>query len=460
MSELLARNVPKLEKLARGYGLDFYPVDFELTPASFMLEISVYGLPVRMPHWSFGVRYIHQLVRQSMGNSRIFEVMFPGDPCHAYLQETNTDAENTLVIAHVLGHADFAKNNHLFERFHKMSGGNIVEMAAAHAHRIEDALREHGVEKVEPVLDAALSLESHVDVGRELHRSPYPLKGACKAPCCAPAGKATTGFRKRYEDLPGQLAKEPDAKVNRLPIPPHPEQDLLWFIAQYGEDLEGWERDIFLAVREESFYFCPVFACQIMNEGWASYWHARLLREADFLPNGDYLSAIKCHSDVVSPYASGDQQTSLAINPYHLGFSMWENIVEAHGLEKARAILREEDDFSFVRNYLDRDLADKLNLFVWEAKDDGEIKVAGRDINLLRESIVAPRFNYGAPRISVTEMRADGTLVLKHDHEVDGRGLDVKRASQVLDYVHRVWRRPVKMVTVDERGADEIVSVG
>src|SRR3954466_13101138 len=186
MSDVLARNVPKLEKLARNYGLDFYPVDFELTPASFMLEISVYGLPVRMPHWSFGVRYIHQLVRQSMGNSRIFEVMFPGDPCHAYLQETNTDAENTLVVAHVLGHADFAKNNHLFERFHKMSGGNIVEMAAAHAHRIEDALREHGVEKVEPGLDPALSLESHVDVGRELHRSPYPLKGACKAPCCSP----------------------------------------------------------------------------------------------------------------------------------------------------------------------------------------------------------------------------------------------------------------------------------
>ena len=67
-------------------------------------------------------------------------------------------------------------------------------------------------------------------------------------------------------------------------MPPHPEKDLLWFIAQYAPEMEPWERDIFLAVREESFYFYPVFACQIMNEGWASYWHARLLREADFLP--------------------------------------------------------------------------------------------------------------------------------------------------------------------------------
>ncbi|MDQ5849924.1 MAG: SpoVR family protein, partial [Pseudomonadota bacterium] len=90
-----------LESLARRLGLDYYPVYFELAPASLMTEIAVYGLPIRMPHWSFGVRYIHQLVRQSMGNSKIFEVMFPGDPCRAYLMDGNSLAENTLVTAHV-----------------------------------------------------------------------------------------------------------------------------------------------------------------------------------------------------------------------------------------------------------------------------------------------------------------------------------------------------------------------
>ena len=103
-------------------------------------------------------------------------------------------------------------------------------------------------------------------------------------------------------------------------MPLHPERDLLWFIANYAPDLESWERDIFLAVREESFYFYPVFATQIMNEGWASYWHARLLREADFVPQQAYLDAIKCHSDVVRPIAA-DQQVALSVNPYHLGFS-------------------------------------------------------------------------------------------------------------------------------------------
>jgi stage V sporulation protein R len=380
-----------------------------------------------MPHWSFGVRYIHQLVRQSMGHSRIFEVMFPGDPCHAYLMDGNTIAENTLVTAHVLGHADFSKNNALFARFHEQAGANIIEMAAAHAHRIQQAIDECGVERVEAVLDAALALESHVDMDRDLHRELYPTRADPKKEVRKDA------FRTRFEQLPETPAPAPEAAEapQRLPVPPHPEYDLLWFIAHYAPDLEQWERDIFLSVRAESLYFYPVFACQIMNEGWASYWHARLLREAEFLPQPLYLSAIKAHSDVVRPFAA-NEQTALAVNPYHLGFTLWEQIVEQRGMDEARRICREEDDFGFVRNYLDRELAEKLDLFAYEAKSDGEVRVVTRDLNAIREAILSPKFNYGAPRIAATEMRQDGTLVLTHDHATDGRGLDAARGNRVI----------------------------
>jgi stage V sporulation protein R len=270
MSDALASDVRRMEALARELGLDFYPVDFELAPASFMFEISVYGLPVRMPHWSFGVRYIHQLIRKFMGNSKTYEVMFPGNPGHAFLVESNSPAANTLVIAHVLGHADFAKNNQLFARFDKMSGGNIVEHAAAHAHRIEAAVREFGIARVEAVLDAALALEPNIDTERELYRQRYPARASA-----SPPGRAEDKFQERFHDLPGAPAAPPaEPEPKRAVVPPYPEYDLLWFIAQYGQELEDWERDVFLAVREESFYFYPVFACQIMNEGWASYWHA------------------------------------------------------------------------------------------------------------------------------------------------------------------------------------------
>jgi spore cortex formation protein SpoVR/YcgB (stage V sporulation) len=246
----------------------------------------------------------------------------------------------------VLGHADFAKNNHLFARFMEMSGTNIVEHAAAQAHRIEEAVKEHGQQRVEAMLDAALALEPHVDVNQELHRSLSP---------------------------------------------------------KYTEPREAPARD--------------------------------------------------------GPFAA-EQQAALAINPYHLGFSMWERIVEKKGIDFARDIRRDEDDFGFVRNYLDEELCDKLGLFVFEAKSDDGIKINSRDVNQVREAILAPKFNYGAPRIHVAEMKNDGTLILAHDHASDGRGLDLERASRVLQYVHRAWRRPVMLQTIDSRGSAHELRAG
>ncbi|PIF13453.1 SpoVR family protein [Janthinobacterium sp. 13] len=453
----------RIEALARQLGLAFAPVEFELVPDSFMAEIAIYGLPVRMRHWSFGVRYIHQLVHQKMGNSHMFEVMFPGDPCHAYMAEHNSVAENTLVTAHVLGHADFASRNALFLRFGVMAGQHILEQSAARAQRLEMALQRHGQEQVEAVLDAALALEQHVDIHAELHRPPY---AALSGPAGVAGKRGGAGgddpFARRYRRLPGEAAalaarEAARARVTQRPLlPPQPEYDLLWFIAQHGPDLADWERDIFLAVREESFYFYPVYACQIMNEGWASYWHARLLREADFLPPALYLAALKSHSDVVRPYA-GEHQQALAVNPYHLGFCMWEHIIEREGLARARQICRDDDDCSFIRNYLDAELADRLGLFVHESRRDGETRLASRDLRVIREAILAPKYNYGAPCIAVTLLNDDGSLVLRHDHLRDGRGLDLERAEQVLAYIARVWRRPVTLHTADFRGSPRVL---
>mgnify|MGYP003134262634 FL=1 len=441
MQQTLAETIPKLEALATQQGLNYFPVDFELVPPSFMMEVAVYGLPVRMPHWSFGLRWIYQMIQHRMGHSRIFEVVFPGNPNRAYLVNTNSLHENTLVVAHVLGHADFSKNNLSFARSQEQVGYRIVEQAAAHAHRIEEIINEVGENRVERVLDCALSLEPHIDTHQALNRKRYP--GKQKA---APAVKAE-GFRGRYADLPGEGAKA-DEEPAPPKTPPQPERDLLWFIANYAPELEEWERDIFLAVRKEAWYFQPVFNCQIMNEGWASYWHSRLLREADFLPSATYVDCMKTHSDVVSPYA-GDQQVALKLNPYHVGYVMWEHIISEFGVAKAREIMKQEDDFGFVRNYLSRDLADKMKLFSFSAKRDGEITVGESSLDDLHENILAPKFNFGAPRVVVEELQKDGTLILKQESSIDGRGLELERARKVLQYIASIWRRPVKLLTLD-----------
>src|ERR1700722_6862154 len=144
-------SLPQLEDLARKLGLDWSPVIFEAVPDSFMTEIAVYGLPVRMPRWSFGARYIYQLLQRHMGNSRLFEVVFPGNPGHAYLASSNALADNVLVTAHVLGHADFSNNNMLFKRCQAQVSEHIVEHAATHARQIERDIEAYGTKAVEEV---------------------------------------------------------------------------------------------------------------------------------------------------------------------------------------------------------------------------------------------------------------------------------------------------------------------
>ncbi len=447
MAQTLEEIGQQVEKLGRSLGLDYFPLHFEEVPQSFMLEIAVYGLPVRMPHWSFGVRYIHQMIQRRMGHSRLYEVVFPGNPGRAYLAKGNCIAENTLVIAHVLGHADFSKNNTLFRCVQEEIGYQIVELAAGHAKRIAQAIEEHGQERVEKILDAALALEAHIDSFRGVRRDLYPQYRE-------PAVHEDSTFQGRFRSLPGADTAVAELEPARIAatIPPSPEQDLLWFIAHYAPELEGWERDIFLAVREESFYFQPVFACQIMNEGWACYWHARLLREADFLSQQDYIDAIKTHSDVVRPHASGSQ-VSLAPNPYHLGFCMWEKIIDEHGIECAFEIRKNDDDFSFIRNYLTADIAKELELFQYVVGKDGVVQVVETEIDVLHEAILSSKYNFGAPVVNADRIDVDGKLHLVHDHKNDGRGLDLRRTEKVLDYVQSVWRRPVELDTIDASGA-------
>jgi stage V sporulation protein R len=194
-----------------------------------------------------------------------------------------------------------------------------------------------------------------------------------------------------------------------------------------------------------------------MNEGWASYWHARLLREADFLPHNEYLDALKTHSDVVRPHAA-EQQASLSTNPYHLGFSMWEAIVEEHGLARAFQIRAEDDDFSFVRNHLTQELAEELKLFRYERHSNGSVKVLDHDIHAWRETVLAPKYNFGAPAVLATHVANDGSLTLHHEHKTDGRGLDLERAERVLDYLHKIWRRPIRLETIDAAGQPRTVA--
>ena len=120
--------------------------------------------------------------------------------------------------------------------------------------------------------------------------------------------------------------------------------------------------------------------------------------------------------------------------------------------QRAFEIRAEDDDFGFIRNYLTQELAEELKLFRYEASADGSVRVLDHDIHALRETVLAPKYNFGAPAVLVKHIASDGSLDLVHEHATDGRGLDLDRAERVLDYMHKIWRRPIRLETVDGDG--------
>ena len=100
----------------------------------------------------------------------------------------------------------------------------------------------------------------------------------------------------------------------------------------------------------------------------------------------------------------------------------------------------------------------KLKLFRYERSADGGVKVLDHDIHALRETVLAPKYNFGAPAVLAKHIANDGSLTLIHEHDTDGRGLDLDRAERVLDYIHKVWRRPIRLETIDSAGQPRTLS--
>src|ERR1041384_1524596 len=155
----LERAVEQIWEVARGFGLDPYPTNFEIVPATVMYEVGSYALPGRYSHWTFGKAYHRMKTMYDFALSKIYEVVINTNPSYGFLLETNSLLQNKMVIAHVLGHVDFFKNNVYFSKTNR----RMVDEAAIHARRMSEYEFKYGRKVVEDFLDAVLSIEEHVD---------------------------------------------------------------------------------------------------------------------------------------------------------------------------------------------------------------------------------------------------------------------------------------------------------
>ncbi len=446
----LEKGLEQIWEVARRFGLDPYPVRFEIVPATVMYEIGSYALPGRYSHWTFGKAYHRMKTMYDFGLSKIYEVVINTNPSYGFLLETNSPVQNKLVMAHVLGHVDFFKNNVYFSKTNR----RMVETVSAHSGRMGEYEFRYGRKTVERLLDAVLSIEEHIDPNFFIRREePEAAPGAPKKQPKAPG---------RYDDLwnlgaGAPAPEEGDGSDDRPRGDRLPEKDLLYYIMRNSPALKDWQRDVVAMMHEEMEYFVPQMQTKTLNEGWASYWHSRIMRELD-LPDVELLEFAELHSGVVSPHKG-------QLNPYYLGYKILEDIErrwdspsdeerEKFGREAGggRAKLFEvrevENDVSFLRNYLTEELCEELDLFVYELVDEEEWTVTEKRWERVRDQLVANMTNFGFPYIVVADGDYNNNRELYLKHQYEGAELDVNYARRVLEHVHTLWGRPVHLETV------------
>ncbi len=437
--------------LVERFGLDPYSQEFEVCDHEDMLSYMVYsGMPAHYPHWSYGKNFEKLKTLYDYGVSGLpYEMVINSNPSIAYLMRDNSLALQVLTIAHVYGHNDFFKNNFTFKSTRPQY---TIESFKSHATRVRHYVEDPsiGLEKVEALLDAAHALSLQCRRNLAIKKPNPAEERQLKLDEATPSADPFSAVHRRRERI------EPDLEK----VPLFPDEDLLMFIRDHNPHLAEWEKDLLTIVHEQAQYFVPQIETKIMNEGWASFWHKRILEALD-LPQELHLEFIVRHTQVLRPSPG-------SLNPYHVGMKVWENIekrwshpskadIDEFGPRKQNAsdklfeVREVERDASFLRRYLTEELMRELNLFEYKSRGNDQVvtRVADEDNwRQIKDTLIQNVGTGSIPVIKVedSDYKSNRTLLLKHHH--DGRDLQLDYAEKTLQYIQQLWTHDVAMETV------------
>lgn len=362
----------------------------------------------------------------------------------------NVPLRNCFTLANgiITHNSDFFANNVWFSHTNR----SIEHSVAATADRFREYELKYGRLVVEDFIDKVISISEHIDPHFRTRKKTTDYVTA------RPITQYIDLFPEEEEEIWLAEVEEEIDKYEKFPY--EPERDLLGFIAQHGK-MHDWKRDIMLSIREEMIYFLPQMQTKIMNEGWASLIHHRLMHELDpeVDPGGVEFSSI--HSSVLSGNPG-------SLNPYWLGYKLFHRIIDRwndpskedreelrmpgnEGWEKALEVRSLDSDESFLRNYLDKEICVDLDLFSYAYNDEErQWEVTNKDWEFVRDTLVHTKANMGMPYIVIED--ADwgnkGELFLRH--YFDGRELHLRYLEETLRMIQQLWGRPVLLETMVE----------
>ena len=468
--ELLEVYDREIGRIAELYKLDTYPNQIEIISAEQMMDAySSVGMPVGYNHWSYGKQFLHTQKNYQRGQMGLaYEIVINSNPCIAYLMEENTMPMQALVIAHACyGHNSFFKGNYLFRTWTDAS--SIIDYLLFAKHYVRECEERYGQDEVEQVLDACHALQNY---GVDRYRRPKPISAAEEK---TRQKERENILQEQVNDLWRTLPTSPKAvtKRSRRRFPEEPQENILYFLEKNAPLLAPWQRELIRIVRKISQYFYPQRQTQVMNEGWATFWHYTLLNhlyDEGKVSDGFMMEFLTSHTNVIfqpgydSPYYNG-------INPYALGFNMFQDIrricenptaedrawfpdiAGSDWLETLHFAMRNFKDESFIQQFLSPKLMRDFHLFsIFDSdeKDHYIVEAIHNDqgYRTIRE-MLARQYDLSVrePNIQITDVDIEGdrSLTLRHTMQNETPlGTDV---HEVMKHLHFLWGFDIHLET-------------
>jgi len=480
LSGELLRIRDEIHQYAIDYGLNFHPVIFEVCDYDTVCILAAQGgFPSRYPHWRFGMDYDQLSKGNIYGFQKIYELVINTDPCYAYLLNSNRTVDQKLVMAHVYGHADFFKNNAWFASTDK----RMMDVMANHGTKIRRYMDRHGQDAVEIFIDRVLSIENLLDVevlfqtpeiqgnrerfNKMQHEESLREDDDSRSPILRSFMKTHLSKNENVPPLPNK--KNEIRPMREIDERYSGSRDIMKFLMD-NAPLEEWEADIIGILREEAYYFLPQRMTKIMNEGWASYWHSKIMTQ-----HACRASEIVDFADVHAGVMAMGRRN---INPYKIGIELfrdiehrWDtgkfgkeyqdctdmarkeswNLDTKIGRAKIFEVRRSHNDITFIDEFFTEEFCERQQLFTYKYNPrTGRNEIDSRDFLDVKSKLLNQLTNFGTPLIQMKTANDQnrGELLLEHIHH--GVDLDFSYASDTLRNVFSLWKRPVNLKTLQE----------
>ena len=228
-------------------------------------------------------------------------------------------------------------------------------------------------------------------------------------------------------------------------------------------------KKILSIVRREAYYFAPQGQTKIINEGWATYWHSKIMTAVDPLHASEIVDYCDQHAGIVANHQG-------QLNPYRLGLELLRYIeyrwnTGKYGLEylscddpKTRAqwdtqagkgreklfeIRKFHNDITFLDEFLDEDFCHHSKMFLYSMDPrTGKYVIASRDFPEIKKQLLSQLTNFGQPIIKVVDANYNNRNELYLKHTFEAMNLKHEYTLEALKSIFIIWNRPVHLETM------------